>query len=61
MPSSSIYIGTRFTTEGYKYNDYNTITRDIGDEMDRVVSAETRNRRGNTDLGTKRKHGAGGY
>jgi hypothetical protein len=39
-----INIGTRFTTEGYKYSDYITITRDIGDEMDRVVSAETRNR-----------------
>jgi hypothetical protein len=56
-----INIGTRYTTEGYKYDDYSTITKDIGDEMDRVVSAETRNRRGNADLGTKRKHGYGGY
>jgi hypothetical protein len=59
--SKLINIGTRYTTEGYKYNDYSTITRDIGDEMDRIVSAETRNRRGNADIGTKRKHGAGGY
>ena len=56
-----INIGTRYTTEGYKYDDYSTITKDIGDEMDRVVSAESRNRRGNADLGTKRKHGFGGY
>jgi hypothetical protein len=59
--SNLINIGTRYTTEGYTYNDYNTITRDIGDEMDRIVSAETRIRRGNADIGTKRKHGAGGY
>ena len=54
-------IGTRFTTEGYKYNDFKAITRDIGDEMGTVVSAERRICRGNTDLGTKRKNGAGGY
>ena len=59
--SNLINIGTRYTTEGYKYDDYSTITRDIGNEMDRIVSAETRNRRGNADIGTKRKHGAGGY
>ena len=59
--SIMINIGTRYTTEGYKYKDYFTITRDIGDEMDRIVSAETRNRRGNADIGTKRKHNPGGY
>jgi hypothetical protein len=59
--SNLINIGTRYTTEGYKYNDYSTITRDVGDEMDRIVSAETRNRRGNADIGTKRKHNPGGY
>ena len=32
--SKLINIGTRYTTEGYKYNDYSTITRDIGDEME---------------------------
>ncbi len=56
-----INIGTSYITEDYKYDDYSTITRDIGNEMDRIVSAETRNRRGNADIGTERKHGAGGY
>ena len=59
--SNLINLGTRFTTEGYKYDDYSTITRDVGDEMDRLNSAETRNRRNNSDMGTKRKHGHGGY
>lgn len=59
--SKLINLGTRFTTEGYKYDDYSTITRDVGDEMDRLNSAETRNRRNNSDMGTKRKHGHGGY
>lgn len=59
--SNLVNIGTRFTTEGYDYDSYSTITRDVGDELDRLAGAEQRNRRRNADLGTKRKHGPGGY
>ena len=56
-----VNIGTRFTTEGYDFDSYSTVTRDVGDELDRLAGAEQRNRRRNADLGTKRKHGPGGY
>lgn len=59
--SNLVNIGTRFTTEGYDFDSYSTVTRDVGDELDRLAGAEQRNRRRNADLGTKRKHGPGGY